>query len=280
MTFNTPEILPLNDEIRAATQGKSRYYSNNFILLSDEYHQNGYLWESKKLEKFFQEGLLQYYIGKFTGVNLSRFDYYLAHPNIFIDSIKEQNLVGVDIPCDKRDVIEILFTLLNRIKAIPLLSKKGGYFQRLKQLNEQYVKDIRKNNLEHNSSLNDRLGDKMQQNDREIENLQFEIYNWVNHSCAEIRYFLQTYDFNLEEIKNNLPEFKLNTDLFPDREELSQVAEYNAPYQNIPDSSAVLPTIYPVSEKKDLRGSSSTFFSIKSTNNYEDSTSTTSEQTL
>lgn len=80
-------VKPLTVELREAGMGPldiedglpARLYGSNFARDAREYHNSGHNWQDERLENFFVDGLLNYYIGFFSRIDLSN-NYHLLTP--------------------------------------------------------------------------------------------------------------------------------------------------------------------------------------------------------
>jgi len=200
--FIAPPLVPLTDDIRTATQGQSPYYGKKFKQASFEYHAYGRKWPDERLETFFADGLLQYYVAEIAGFDFRYNDCDLFNhserdlANIYAEQMfnKVSKCFNITIPCEvqnkqhvKNDWIKTISLLFAKIKKIPLLLKKGGEFQRLKVKNEKLRKTLCDQFILDRDSLSKEIYD----NDKKMDDLQFEIYNWINYFYHEVKFFIE-----------------------------------------------------------------------------------------
>jgi hypothetical protein len=224
--------VPLTEKIRVATQGTGPFYSIAFRDHCHEYHATGASWSQTQLERFFQDGLLQHYIGEISGINLGRESFYRRNPSEFYDNIYHKNPAWIPVELqsrilekDDKRFVKVVIQLILKIKTLPILMKKGGDFQRLKQFNEVYGKKIDANAATGNFLDNVSLMKKALINDKEMDALQYEIYNWVNHFYVEVHNFICSEQFDWVDLERNVDKFKPLVNLYPEREVISQEAE-------------------------------------------------------
>jgi hypothetical protein len=301
MPFTRPQMIELTDKIRAAghqtADGSMCFYSNYFFQHVGEYHRTGENWSQQQLTQFFSEGLLQYYIGDISGVNLNPEVYSEDFGRGLWVDLEGKNRDSWNLPLERQgsEVVKLCLSLFQKIKEIPLLLKKGADFQLLKR-HEELINQkmtgfafvLREGELaeilqilkrEDLMALTGRFKDKIidqkeydllmaslpQQNNAELDELlsamlrshfepqsiinehtegleplllkyndeldklQFEIYNWVNHSFFEIVSFMKDFKFDRgalesyeDQLRNAISRFKLNPEVFPDRSCLVQ----------------------------------------------------------
>ncbi|OGT38703.1 MAG: hypothetical protein A3F11_03690 [Gammaproteobacteria bacterium RIFCSPHIGHO2_12_FULL_37_14] len=106
---------------------------------------------------------------------------------------------------------KVLTTLVSKIKEIPDLLQLGADFQLIKLHNEELNSAFRnyqtgKENLF--SYQLSKMTDELLVNDKELDDIQFKIYNWVNYFDAEVKYFLAVHNNNLEKIQECITDFK------------------------------------------------------------------------
>jgi hypothetical protein len=229
----------LDSVSRDAMGGGSPLYSQAFAEASKTYHGNGRNWEQDKLEKFFSDGLLQYYVGMVSG-----FDFDCQQPSSMPDT-KHLNVrinlfpptgerptsprvgiwntflfatlcLGPSMNKEKTDTITtqispwipVVSEIFSKIKSIPFLLKIGAEFQRLKQHNEH---------LQYAQNVNSRKPySDVFENEREMEMLQTAIVWWVHDYVRQLKKFISDNNYNLEDVKSKLNEFVPNDPPFVD----------------------------------------------------------------
>lgn len=224
--------VPLTDKIRVATLGAGPFYSSAFRDHCREYHATGASWSQARLERFFQDGLLQHYIGEISGINLGREFFYHHSPSEFYDTIYDKNPDWIPEELqsriqekDNKRFVKVVLQLILKIKTLPILMKKGGDFQRLKQVNEFNQQIIDANAAVGNFLDNVSLMKEALINDKEMDALQYEIYNWVNYFYVEVHNFICSDQFDWVDLESNVDKFKPLVNLYPEREVISQEAE-------------------------------------------------------
>jgi hypothetical protein len=271
--FAARVIDKLSETLYHAAGGTSEYYSPKFVGLCTEYHSNGRLWMQHELEDFFQEGLLQHYIGKVSGINLNKTAAYLDDPDSFLEHIYDQEhglnttdsdtareapwdvstMIGEHFGDDtekKKRFVDTVLKLVNKIKTIPILLKKGGDFQRLKQFNEAYQKEIDANIAAGNPSLNQGLNRQVNQNNAEMNRLQLEIYNWVEYFYADLKEFIHSDRFDWVALESNVDKLPIKQNIYPDRAIISQEISTAAATPLASAPAAAAPTLPTASQQK------------------------------
>ncbi len=228
------ELLPLTEDARSATQGHSGYHSTLFRQECSPYHQGGYLWRPQRLERFFNEGLLQHYLSTLSGYDLvygytDNLTYFQNHPSrcrqydvnkykklFSYFGLNSQSLTRetlAETPDLRQQIKKVHLTsqkYFALIKDIPVLSVLGGEYQRLKQLAEQYS---------HKMRIDDGFRTEKNQGelyaiDRVMEHCQFLVFNLMRFYLYEMKQYISEHvDLSQEFDQKRLIEFKENIKL-------------------------------------------------------------------
>lgn len=253
-----------------ATFGRSPLYTAAWKNEVGEYHKTGRVWPAERLQTFFREGLLTYYIGMLAGFEL---DYENKNNNRkakvesepffptgeFIARSRINGIWGVIdfanlcLPKGKQTLYDLkraagpsqpnisqaivaeqlqpwvgtMRDLWNKsLDSALYLLEMGGEFQRLKQASEFLEKDYELltagvvGSVKSKLSMSE-LGQQIMTNENEMNILQTACYWYVLDLAQQIKQFIASKDFNIQNVQSAISAFNPSEPSFIDEVKLA-----------------------------------------------------------